>query len=1031
MMWNAMLPVVHRELLAASRRSGTYHARVGTALIGLVPMVWIYLISGASAPASSLGKSLFTGLSILAFVFSLLAGTWLTSDCVSSEKREGTLGLLFLTDLNGFDILIGKLVSSSFAAFYGLLAIVPLLAIAILMGGVTLGEVGMVAMLLANTMFFSLSAGLFASTLTPNGRKALYATVLLIFSASIWPLLAMMVCQALEKPLSNQEGILLAIPSPVFSCFISPVGGDGSLPHAKSAFLSSLAFVHLEAWLLLLLASRWLPYLAFERSKSFGRRGWAWRWRNWSFGEGEGRLRYRRKLLDRNAFFWLAAREQRKPIHVWLMLSTILGLWLLAAWRYPNYFATPETCFGLGFVIQGILKIWFSSEVCVRLNEDRHSGGLELLLSTPLTVAEIARGQAAALRRQFLAPMLFVLFLEGAFVVAMWRTAHTVDTATLSLAVAAGMLCLPLDLWALRWAGMWRALTQPKLDRALLGTWGQILVLPWVVYAGVLSSKDLVEYMVGRWLPTDSRSALALWTLLNLAIVLAFGLWARRRFLSSFRVVATAHSDNPEASDKSALLEFAKQILSRRNRLEVPPLRRVLRQHPWIIGGTLVLVALALTGGVMRKLARSRFEKEVDQVRQRGEPLSRADLTSTAPALKGRNQADQLIAQFPRMRRLNQFKWSGVRDATNSAQRATSRGSLTEAERARYSEAVEANSSILQAVRAIDDFRQTEFQIPLDGVFNLGWGVPPQQQWWQTVALSELVEAEALLQIDAGDREEGVTGVSLELGLANMLENVPVNHAQASRFRVLHRAVVIAETLLSSSVPTLKELGILETLVKDAEAAALDPTPLRRALFLDRVQLIVLSQSSSTELAARFGPMMGGLASTPLAFALTKWSGRWDLMAAQGVHDQTAGIDLLNLPLHSRQEQILNIESEIKSRPEVGRVFVPFQEVLTTRLLTAQMEAITRLRAGLVAIAIERSRLLSNAPPPATLEELVPRVLEKIPLDPFDGQPLRYFREADGPGYLVFGMGGQVVRQGSQNAPPPNRSKQLFFRVER
>ena len=51
---------------------------------------------------------LFTVLNAIAFIFCLLAGVFLTADCLSEEKREGTLGLLFLTSLKGYDVVLGK-----------------------------------------------------------------------------------------------------------------------------------------------------------------------------------------------------------------------------------------------------------------------------------------------------------------------------------------------------------------------------------------------------------------------------------------------------------------------------------------------------------------------------------------------------------------------------------------------------------------------------------------------------------------------------------------------------------------------------------------------------------------------------------------------------------------------------------------------------------------------------------------------------------------------------------------------------------
>jgi len=104
---------------------------------------------------------LFIAVGILAFAFSLLAGMFLTADCLSEEKREGTLGLLFLTPLKGHDVVFGKLIATSLHAFYGLLAILPLLALPLLMGGVTLGEFWRVNLVLVTTLFLSLAMGMF------------------------------------------------------------------------------------------------------------------------------------------------------------------------------------------------------------------------------------------------------------------------------------------------------------------------------------------------------------------------------------------------------------------------------------------------------------------------------------------------------------------------------------------------------------------------------------------------------------------------------------------------------------------------------------------------------------------------------------------------------------------------------------------------------------------------------------------------------------------------------------------------------
>lgn len=61
--------------------------------------------------------------------FQLLAGTAVTADCLSEEKRDGTLGPLFLTDLRGYDVVLGKLVATALPVFYSLVAAIPVLAL--------------------------------------------------------------------------------------------------------------------------------------------------------------------------------------------------------------------------------------------------------------------------------------------------------------------------------------------------------------------------------------------------------------------------------------------------------------------------------------------------------------------------------------------------------------------------------------------------------------------------------------------------------------------------------------------------------------------------------------------------------------------------------------------------------------------------------------------------------------------------------------------------------------------------------------
>src|SRR4051812_31071412 len=127
------LPVAAREVREASRQSRTYIWRWATAAVALAFMAFITWVSRYS---NSQGHDLFVAISTVAYVYCLFAGVVRTADTISEEKRDNTLGLLFLTDLKGWDIIFGKLLSSSVNCFSGLLALVPMLAIPMMMGGV-------------------------------------------------------------------------------------------------------------------------------------------------------------------------------------------------------------------------------------------------------------------------------------------------------------------------------------------------------------------------------------------------------------------------------------------------------------------------------------------------------------------------------------------------------------------------------------------------------------------------------------------------------------------------------------------------------------------------------------------------------------------------------------------------------------------------------------------------------------------------------------------------------------------------------
>ncbi|HXR05809.1 MAG TPA: ABC transporter permease subunit, partial [Candidatus Acidoferrum sp.] len=177
-----VLPIVARELRVAARSRMFYLGRFLTALgaVGLGSYLMLVFNAAGFVGRVQGGRVVFTSLAWVGLLYCIgLARN--TVDCVSEEKREGTLGLLFLTDLKGYDVALGKLCANSVKSFYGLLAAVPVVCCAWVMGGVGAGELWRTVLALLNIFFFSQAAGLFVSTFSRDARRATGgATVLLL-----------------------------------------------------------------------------------------------------------------------------------------------------------------------------------------------------------------------------------------------------------------------------------------------------------------------------------------------------------------------------------------------------------------------------------------------------------------------------------------------------------------------------------------------------------------------------------------------------------------------------------------------------------------------------------------------------------------------------------------------------------------------------------------------------------------------------------------------------------------------------------
>src|SRR5690349_21836023 len=98
-------PVIVRELRAEARNSMNYLLRViGAAALSF----FCFLIFWGEPDIQHHAREFFGILSFFVFLGILVIVPLMSADCISREKRDGTLGLLFLTPLRAVEVVIGK-----------------------------------------------------------------------------------------------------------------------------------------------------------------------------------------------------------------------------------------------------------------------------------------------------------------------------------------------------------------------------------------------------------------------------------------------------------------------------------------------------------------------------------------------------------------------------------------------------------------------------------------------------------------------------------------------------------------------------------------------------------------------------------------------------------------------------------------------------------------------------------------------------------------------------------------------------------
>lgn len=529
-------PVIERELRVAERKHIAFWVRLGAAL--LAASLLTVLFAAGSIPIFGSPVNLgvrfeFNLMKWLAFAFACGAGVFLTADCLSEEKREGTLGLLFLTPLRGFEVVLGKLLSRSIEAVCALLALLPVVAITILLGGVGGPELFRTALAVGNALLLSLAAGLFVSAISRESLKAINATLLLmLLLLAGLPLLDLLLRQwPASAPFARLQH---ANPW----ALMQSAGG-----FSTRAFWPQLALQHALAWGFVALACvisprSWQDRVIRATTEQRGIRG------RWLAAGRTARKRADRRLLDQDPPRWLAAREMTVIGIVWFCLVLAWSVLATVGW-FQGRTAAGMAAHFCGSILAFLMMFWLSSAAAKFFVELKQTNALELLLVTPVTFPQIVRAQWRTLLRQFIGPLIALVLLQavGGYVFISQMFTNLTPPAGITQPPGmvnfnpahyylanwiAGILGGLANFAALAWFGMWMGLTSRKTGLAVLKTLGIVIILPSVVFS--MGTGMVFAFGLKFGLPIWLGSIVGF--LLGLAKDAFFIIWSRRHLLT-------------------------------------------------------------------------------------------------------------------------------------------------------------------------------------------------------------------------------------------------------------------------------------------------------------------------------------------------------------------------------------------------------------------------------------------------------------------------------------------------------------------
>jgi hypothetical protein len=270
-----------------------------------------------------------------------------------------------------------------------------------------------------------------------------------------------------------------------------------------------------------------------------------------------------------------------------------------------------------------------------------------------------------------------------------------------------------------------------------------------------------------------------------------------------------------------------------------------------------------------------------------------------------------------------------------------------------------------------------------------------------TRTVFNLLRYDVLNESQKGNAKQALSSGKAILNAARSLDDEPLLISQLIRIAGVAVAGDAIERALALGEPPDKELAGLQALVEQEEAHPTLIVGLRgeRASLHRLYRGVADGSIDATELFAG-----GPNARMDLGARFMGWHGP---SMARREHPRMLKlmgqvIDNARLPPHEQAAAEKKLDAEMRSLRDNGAILTSMLVPAVVKVSEATRRKLALVRCLKVVAALERYRKEKGGWP-GKLEELTPKLLSAVPLDPYDGKPLRY--RVGGGGVVVYSVG--------------------------